>query len=367
MTDVREKLAGHLYRSGLAVAPAPIVAARLAHASDLTWDLGGGVIKVTIGGITTSFTTDGSVADLLSDLLLVGVTSSAVDPVLSAVPAAALLEGWGSDASAEDDALRLFTTSLWALLDTYGSELNEAEVNLVAALDQLYMNTADGEILDVWSSYFAVPRKPDEGDAAFYLRIVREVLRPRVNRYAIEAAIRDDTGLFVSLREPHREIFRLSVSALSGGHHLQDGSFFTWNVFQPIYHSPLTVAERDRVLAIIERNRPAGCLIVGPDVQPPIGYVEGSFGQSVGNAMTLVDSFGEMPFQPGLLSATLFLSNYRERPNSSFYWRTYGTVTRSDGVDSPLNLFAQRLWTGAWDGSLWNRPSVFSVVTQHPA
>jgi hypothetical protein len=86
------------------------------------------------------------------------------------------------------------------------------------------MNTADGEILDVWGTYFGVARRSGEDDEAYYNHIVREVLRPRVNRFAIEAAVFDDTGLLVSLFEPHRQIFRLSVSPLSSDHHLQDGT-----------------------------------------------------------------------------------------------------------------------------------------------
>lgn len=364
MIDVREKLAGHLYRSALEVAPLAIPVARLTAPGGVSWDLGGGMMKVTVAGASTTITLDGSIGDLIGDLALFGVSLTFSDPDLFDVPASALMQGWGSDASSTEDALSLFTTTLWGLLDAYGSELNETEVNLIAALEQLYMNTADGELLDVWGGYFAIPREIGEVDPTYYARIVREVMRPRVNRFAIEAAVKDNTGLSVSLREPHKEIFRLSISGLSGGHHLQDGHFYTWNVFQPIYHSPMSLAQRDRVLAIIERNRPAGCLIVGGDVQPPTGYVEGHFGTALYSAINLTDCLGELPFQPGLLSATLFLSNYRERPSSSFYWTQNGLVVVSTVAAGPLNPFTQRAWTGSWDGARWNHPSVFGVVTQ---
>ncbi|MFL5900997.1 MAG: hypothetical protein ACJ75S_07335 [Solirubrobacterales bacterium] len=366
--DVREKLASHLYRSALAVSPAAIVVARLTHPSGVTWDLGPGMIKVTIAGISTSLTADGTVSDLLSDLGDLGVTTTFADPDLLSIPAAAILQGFGSSASSADDKLEVFTTSLWTLLDAYGSELDSADANLIAALEQLYMNTADGEILDVWGTYFGVARRSGEDDETYYNHIVREVLRPRVNRFAIEAAVFDDTGLLVSLFEPHRKIFRLSVSPLSSDHHLQDGTFWTWNVFQPIYHSPMTFEQRQQVLAIIERNRPAGCLIVGADVQPPTGYVEGHFAESVSSMITLVDTLGVLPFQPGLLSATLFLSNYRERPNSAFFWTENGEIFKSTVVDGQLNLFATlRGWSGSWDSATWNHPSVYGVVTQDPA
>jgi hypothetical protein len=62
----------------------------------------------------------------------------------------------------------------------------------------------------------------------------------------------------------------------------------------------MTLEQREQVLAIIERNRPAGCLIVGADVQPPTGYVEGHFGQqSVSSGITLVDTLGVLAVPAG--------------------------------------------------------------------
>lgn len=367
--DLREKLAGHLYRSALALSPMAIPVARLTHPSGVTWQLCATQVKFSIGGgPTETVTNDGVLADLLADLAPFGITTTFLDEDLLQVPTAALLQKSGSSASSETDALEMFTSALWTVLDAYASELTDADVNLVAALEQLYMNTADGEILDVWGGYFGIPRKPDEEDPTYYARIVREVLRPRVNRFAIEAAVYDDTGLLVSLREPHKEIFRLSVSPLSGGHHLHDGTFFTYNVFQPIYHSNMTLAERDRILAIIERNRPAGCLIVGPDVQPPIAYAEGEFGQSVSSTIQLTNNLRVMPFGIGQLSATLALSNTRELVNSQFHWTQSGEVAVSFGTESELDLFTARVWDGgSWDDGVWIRPSVFAVVTEEPA
>lgn len=369
--DLREKLAGHLYRSALALSPMSIPVARLAHPSGLTWELGTESVMFRIGGgPVQTVTIDGVLADLLADLAPFGVTTTFLDLDLLQVPTGALIKRPGSTASSDTDALEMFTSALWTILDAYAASLTDAEIDLVAALEQLYMNTADGELLDVWGGYFGIPRKPIEvlDDPAYYARIVREVLRPRVNRYAIEAAIFDDTGLQVSLREPHKDIFRLSVSPLSGDHHLQDGRFFTYNVFQPIYHSAMTVAQRARVLEIIERNRPAGCLIVGADVQPPIGYAEGGFGTQVSNAITLVNNLGFMSFSSGQLSASLALSNSRELINSDFKWTQKGKVVLIFGSENSMNLFVQRVWDGGiWNNDIWIKPSVSSVVTQHPA
>lgn len=365
--DVREKLASHLYRNALQVAPGAITLARLSHPLGATWDIGPGLIMTTYGDQTRTFTTDGTFGDLLNDLGSVGFEAVEVDSAFLSVPAAALLHGFGSTSSSDENRLQLFSSTLWTLLDAYGLEVDEAEKNLVEALDQLYLDTADAEILDVWGGYFGVAREAHELDPDYYAHIVRETFRPRVNRYAIEAAIRDDTGLLVSLVEPHRKILRLSVSPLSGDHHLQDGTFYTWNVFQPIYHSAMTLEQRERVLAIIERNRPAGCLIVGAEVAPPTGYVEGDFGDTVASAITLVDTLGVLPFEPSLLSATLYLSNQRDRPDAQFVWTQSGEVFVSTVVDSELGLFTPRSWEGEWDSSTWNTPSVYAVVTQNSA
>jgi hypothetical protein len=59
----------------------------------VTWDLGPGLIRVTIAGVVNTLTVDGAVEDLLGDLAGLGVSTSFVDNDLLGIPAAALLPG----------------------------------------------------------------------------------------------------------------------------------------------------------------------------------------------------------------------------------------------------------------------------------
>src|SRR3546814_4396237 len=54
--------------------------------------------------------------------------------------------------------------------------------------------TAQGEWLDELGGYYGVPRIQGENDASYGPRIIAEVLRPRGNNVAMEAAIKVYTG-----------------------------------------------------------------------------------------------------------------------------------------------------------------------------
>lgn len=364
--DIRDKLASHLYRGALQLDPLPVPALRLFHASGLSWRLADGVFAWSLGPTAQpSIALSGSVADLKAALETAGVSILFADPDLLTVPSGALLEGSGSSANSSTNGLMMFSSPLWTLLDAYGVVVDEAEANLLQAIDQLYMETADGEILDVWGDRFGVPRDDGEVDGPFYSRIIAEVLRPRNNRYAIERTIRDLTGLLVTLREPYREIFKLDFSALSDTDHLQDGAFYTWNVFQPIYHQTLTVAQRARVLAIINRNRPAGCLIVGEFATPPIGYAVGNFFQWSACQIVAEIWLGYSHYTPTVLSSSLSLSNGWEDLGSSFEWILSGNIVYSFGGEVPLGIFQSYPWSGSWGADrAWNAGSIYAVVTQ---
>lgn len=351
--DVRERLSRHLYKSALSLDPVPAPALRLFHDDGLTWSIKDGFMSYSIANSPDQeIELSGSVLDLQDILEASGVTILFADAAMQNMPSNALLERDGSSASSTSNSLLMFSSPLWTMLDAYGLEINEADVNLLQAIDQLYLNTADGEILDVWGEKFGVPRETSELDQDYYARIIAEVLRPRNTRYAIQNAITDLTGFLVTLREPYREIFKLDFSALSDSDHFQDGVFFTWNVFQPIYHSVLSVEDRNRVLAIIHRNRPAGSMIVGEFVRPPIGYASGSFGTNTLSNVVAVFNLGEMDFA---------------EPFDTFYfqWTLLGDVTYLFGSDAPLGICEPLTWSAySWNDMPWKKGSVSAVVTQ---
>jgi hypothetical protein len=77
---------------------------------------------------------------------------------------------------------------------------------------------------------------------------------------------------------------------------------------------------------------------------------------------------GNMAYEAGLLSATLYLSNQRQLIETTFQWTQSGQIAHLSSTDQPLGLFGStRLWDGGiWDSSIWSRGSVSSVVTRNP-
>jgi len=83
-----------------------------------------------------------------------------------------------------------YTSLLYALMDSIASELCFARYELVQALDQMSISTADGEWIDVWGDYFGITRNAGEPDRDYGVRIIAEVILPRENNIAISSAIR---------------------------------------------------------------------------------------------------------------------------------------------------------------------------------
>lgn len=366
--DPREQLASNLYRSVLDLSPQGAVALRIAHDDGLLWRVSDEALTVIVGGEEPrTYQLAGTLGGLATALAADGIDVLYINGDLAPRASATLVAGEGGGSSASQ--LVAFQSNLWALLDAYGVEVRAAKVNLAEALDQLDIGTSDGEFLDFWGGFFAVPRLPGENDALYRVRMVEEVLRPRSNAYAIQNTIFRLTGHHVTLREPWREIFTLNSSKLSDRDHFQDGTFFTWNVFQPIYHTELSPAERDRVIEIIERNRPAGCLLVGEYAQPPIAYGELALAFSGGMKRTHIYCPGSSHYQTNVLSSSLALSAGRVDIGSAFQWTFAGSVRRIFGAVSPLGLFSGQTWggRGVWGDRSWLKPSICMVVTESSA
>lgn len=176
-----------------------------------------------------------------------------------------LLPGSARQSDSNGDVLRAYDSMLWSVLDAFAVVLEDANADVVTALQQLYMGTATGEILDVWGGYFGLLRLTGELDDAYRARIITETLRPRVNKYAIENAIQASTGHTVELYEPWRNTFVLGQSALDGDDHMEDGTYWTHNVIQPTTTDK--VADWSAILAIVERSRAAGVIVAPPQYQ----------------------------------------------------------------------------------------------------
>lgn len=308
--------------------------------------------------------TVGSLVDLVS--AQPGYVIPYIDPALRHLAARVFLDGAGDQSASNGDHFYVFTSLLWSLLDAYSDDLYVAESSIVDAIKEAYLHSSDGVWLDLWCSYFGVVREPGETDQALSFRTVREVLRPRNNGIAIQNAVKELTGFNVSLKEPWKDIFTLDFSALSDRHHFQDGSFYTWNVFQPVYISSPDPATRDKILRIINRNRPAGSLIVAGKAQPATMFAAADLEWLAGSRFTAIYNFGHSHYQQNVLSSSLYLSDSLVDAVASFSWSNHGNIRLIYGSESPLNVTsAPATWAAInWPMSQWGAGSPEWVVTQ---
>lgn len=149
---------------------------------------------------------------------------------------------------------------------SYAAALDPAQAAIGEAIDQMTLAGADGEFLDYHGEIYGVLRADSETDNAYRARIKREVFRLRVNAHAIEQAILDETGWDVRIEEPWRELFRLDESRLSGGNKFYDGDHIGYHLIRP--EALDNDVNWDVVLPIIDRNKPAGVIIVDWRVKP---------------------------------------------------------------------------------------------------
>lgn len=259
--------------------PQSALVLRVRHSSGCVWRVAAGVMTVTVGSSAplTYNLSAMTVGSLKAALVADGLQVVDVTDRHDATSALALVEGGGSTSDQFDgvwpipgdqyvsngDHVYVFTSLLLALLSTYSRELDAAAEQVRQALLQMVIATAEGEWLDLWGTIYGVPRLEGETDAQLRLRIPREAFRLRVNPRAIELAVKDLTGKTITIAEPWVSIFTLDQSELSGGDNIQDGE-----LVGPFLIRPQSVGAIDwsDVLPIIERNRPAGVLMLPPQV-----------------------------------------------------------------------------------------------------
>lgn len=156
---------------------------------------------------------------------------------------------------------------LHAIMDAYAMEIEAADQQILAALEQMSLGSAKGEFLEYWGGdIFGVAMSADETDQEYRARITAEILRPRLNPLALERILREVTGESIKIREPWRDMIVLGESALSKSSAFQDGRYFTYGVIQPVATKPLNW---DKPIDLISRNRSAGIVVAEPFIQMP--------------------------------------------------------------------------------------------------
>lgn len=242
------------------------LALRVRHASGCTWAVRDEVLTVKPGSSDARdySLTEYTIASLATELRLDGFEVPYVSSSLRLLSASILVDGSGDQAKSNGDHLTAFTSLLWVILSVYALVLKSAGVAKEEALRQMVIPQAEDYWLDVWGQLYGVERQDSELDPKYAARIPEEAFRIRVNALAIEKAIKDLTGKDVIIREPWKQIFRLDVSQLSGRHHLYDGARFGYHLLQPVAFGP---TEWGDILAVIDRNRAGGVLVLPPVIE----------------------------------------------------------------------------------------------------
>jgi len=240
------------------------IALRITHPSRVTWaiadrvltlgtEAGAQLATIALRGITMT--------DLAGQIEDAGCRVVYLNADMAQRAADTLLAGRARQSDANGDVLRAYDSILFSVLDAFAIVLEDAREDCVTALRQLYLGTASAELLDVWGDYFGLVRLNGELDEAYRLRIIAETLRPRVSKYAIENAVKVATGHNVEIYEPWRNTFILGGSQLSGDDHMEDGTYWTHNVIQPVTAEE---ADWDAIMTVVERSRAAGVIVAPP-------------------------------------------------------------------------------------------------------
>ena len=228
------KLLGHLHRI-FNKDPDRELALRIAYPSgSLRWTVNDGILSTTVDPLTVletplfldgSWPLDGSYAlnggsgftstNLRLDLSLftLGSLSAHIASQIgyevlysppsefSSLSALILIDGSGDQSESNGDHLYCYTSLLWSYVSSLSSELSDAKSEISEMLQQMSLQTADGEWLDELGSYYKVARILGESDYSYGPRIVAETLLPKGNNYAIAAAIKKATGLHASVED----------------------------------------------------------------------------------------------------------------------------------------------------------------------
>lgn len=247
-------------------APHPVIALKARHSSGFKWSIQSRVLtaETETGGALGTVALDSlTLLGLAGWLESHGCQVTDLNVELSSRSAATLLSGAGSQSQSNGDALYAFDSLLWSILDAYAVELEGAESSIAEAIQQMDINTASGVWLDFWGEFLGLLRE-GLSDSDYREYLITETLRARCNPLAIEQAILARTGWNVQITEPWKDLFTLDQSSLSGQDRTYDGVRYGYHLIRPITRDAV---DWDRVMAVINRNRPGGVLVVGRLVQ----------------------------------------------------------------------------------------------------
>jgi len=267
-----QKLLGFLHRV-FDKDPHKFLAFRLQYAGGMTWQVEDGFLYTTVvGDQSHNLTIDLSqytVKQLVSYLAAQpGYSIPYADGSQNALLSArVLIDGASSILVSNGDHVYGYTNVLWSYIDAQANELEQAETQIGEMLKQMSTPTASAEWLDELGGYYNVPRLTGETDSSYGPRIIAEVLRPRSNNVALEAAISAYTGQPTTVSDviEYGPTFPLYNGAIqrTGAYHYNASARPIYGLFDVGYAYDLLnggdlTQFAQTVIGIIERYRAAG-------------------------------------------------------------------------------------------------------------
>lgn len=301
--------------------PEAVLALRVRHADGCEWRVAGDTLTLTTPSQTWTADLAGQTLGALAfALVAAGFEVVYQNDDLLHLSALVLLEGSGDQAVSNGDHLTAYTAPLAVLLAAVGRALAAGRAAVPMALAQMILPDATAEWADLFGEVLGIPRPTAMTDADYTAHLIAEVTRLRSNPVAIMRNLRRLTGRDYAVREPWKEVAYLSVSALSGAHHLQGAPIYQYHTLQV---QSLGGTSWAAVMAQVAADKPAGTVLLAPAVLMPEIRVAGLDEQRLA-----------------------VMSRYTVRTFTVF-WATYP-------------------WAGQWDDRYWADNALDVVITGLP-
>lgn len=268
-----QKLLGLLHRV-FDPDPERFLALRIAYnGGSLKWAVSDCVLTTEVaGGSGSNLTVDLRTVTLRDLVNFISAQPGYSVPSASAsknlsLGARVLIDGSGDASQSNGDHLYAYSSLTWVYLETIAAELGLAKKQIPEAIKQMAITTAQDDWLDELGGYYGIPRQQGELDASYGPRIIAEVVRPRSNNVAMEAAISYYTGQSTKVTDVvvYGDIFPLYNSAImrNGEYLYQTGATPRYGLFDVEYGYDLLGGSdltefAHRIRQIIDKLRAAG-------------------------------------------------------------------------------------------------------------
>ncbi|ECZ5235222.1 hypothetical protein AH156_19720 [Salmonella enterica subsp. enterica serovar Enteritidis] len=264
MKTMLERLLGHLHRAVFDVTADQVVAFTLDGPAGSRWVAKDENFDITFADGTTlhyDLNKFSSMVQFAAQLKHDGMSPTNLNPETLYFSGITMLELSGE--AGKGNPVTVYRDILHAIFGAYSREMRQAQDMVNDGINQMFIPTADDGFLDTWGNLFGVPRESDD-DPKYRKKIPEEAFRIRVNSYAIQKTVKDQTGFDITLQEPWRDIFRLDESYLSGADRFYDGNDVGYFIVQPVSNGNV---DWNTVIPIIKRNLAGGVAVLKPIVQ----------------------------------------------------------------------------------------------------